>query len=107
MIIPATSPVMTEHDSPIQLLMPSRYNIPNVAKAINTALTFTPTPNDCSSSRIEAPSRVRTRNMPIIESRMPVAAISIGASTAFTCSDSPIEAKAAAPSAAVARTAPQ
>ena len=55
MIIPATSPVMTEHDSPIQLLMPSRYNIPNVAMAINTALTFTPTPNDCSSSRIEAP----------------------------------------------------
>ena len=44
----------------------------------------------------------------MIESRMPTAAISIGAITAFICSSSePTEEKAAAPSAAVANTEPQ
>ena len=46
--------------------------------------------------------------MPRIESRMPTAAISIGAITALICNASePAEEKAAAPSAAVARIEPQ
>ena len=82
--------------------------MPNVATAISSELKLTPTPNDRSSSRIVAPSFVRTRKMPMIESRMPTAAISIGAITAFICSSSePTEEKAAAPSAAVANTEPQ
>ena len=82
--------------------------MPKVATAISSELKFTPTPSECSSSRIVAPSFVRTRKMPMIESRMPTAAISIGASTAFICKASePADAKAAAPSAAVASTDPQ
>ena len=57
--------------------------MPKVASAISAELKLTPTPSERSSSRIEAPSFVRTRKMPTIESRMPTAAISIGASTAF------------------------
>lgn len=44
----------------------------------------------------------------MIDRRIPTAAISIGASTARVCiSTSPVAAKAAAPSAAVASTEPQ
>ena len=79
-----------------------------MARAISSELKLTPTPSERSSSRIVAPSFVRTRKMPMIESRMPTAAISIGASTALSCRASlPAEAKAAAPSAAVASTEPQ
>ena len=82
--------------------------MPKVASAISAELKLTPTPSERSSSRIEAPSFVRTRKIPTIESRMPTAAISIGASTALSCNVSlPAEAKAAAPSAAVASTEPQ
>ena len=82
--------------------------MPNVAAAMSAELTFTPRPSERSSSRIEAPSFVRTRKMPKIERTMPTAAISIGASTALSCIVSlPTEAKAAAPRAAVASTEPQ
>ena len=82
--------------------------MPNVAPAISSELKLTPTPSERSSSRIEAPSRVRTRKMPMIESTIPTAAISIGASTALSCIAMPSAvANAAAPSAAVASTEPQ
>ena len=108
MTMPATRPVMTENESPTQFSTPSRQRMPNVAAAISSELKLTPTPSERSSSRIVAPSFVRTRKMPRIESRMPTAAISIGAITALICNASePAEEKAAAPSAAVARIEPQ
>ena len=67
-------------------------------------LPLTPTPSAPSSCFIEAPSLVRTKKIPSTESRIPTAAINIGASTASICIP---PAKAAAPSAAVARIEPQ
>ena len=52
--------------------------------------------------------KVVTENMPKMESRMPTAAISIGAMTALNCmSTSPPAMNAAAPNAEVARMEPQ
>ena len=78
--------------------------MPNVQTAISAELVLTPVPSAPSRFFIVAPSFVRTRKMPMTDSMMPTAAISIGASTACICMS---PAKAAAPSAAVARIEPQ
>ena len=75
---------------------------------MSTELRFVPKDRALSRSFMVAFSRVRTAKMPRTESRMPTAAMSIGAMTALYCiSVSPEWIKAAAPSAAVARMEPQ
>ena len=106
MITPATSPVTTEQDSPIQLSIWRRYKIIKVAIAISTELRFVPNANECRRLRIVAPSLVRTKNIPIIDRNMPTAAITIGAMTAFNCISGE-KANAVAPRAAVERILPQ
>lgn len=105
MMIPASRPTITENEIPSQLSICNTYSIPNVQIAISTELTLTPMPSAPSNCFIVAPSFVRTRKIPITDNRMPTAAINIGASTACICI--PLLAKAAAPSAAVARIEPQ
>ena len=79
-----------------------------VANTISTELRFVPKERDFNKSFIFASSRVRTENIPIIESNIPTAAINIGAITAFICmSVSPAPIKAAAPKADVANIEPQ
>ena len=93
----------------------SDYRIRNVAPTISTELMLVPTASEPSRSLIEAFSLVFTVKMPMMESMMPTAAISMGAITALSCrataASSPITeaapAAAAAPSAAVARIEPQ
>ena len=78
-----------------------------VAMAMSTAETFVPSESERSRSFIVAPSFVRTRKMPNSERNTPVAAISIGAMTAFSWMSNPATPKAAAPRAAVDSTEPQ
>ena len=73
---------------------------------MSPALTLVPRPRDFNSSFIVAPSLVRTKNIPISERKMPMAAIIIGAMTARSCM-SPFIAKAVAPKAAVDNIEPQ
>ena len=75
-----------------------------MATTISTELKLVPVANEPSSSFIPASSLVRTAKIPMMESKIPTAAISIGAMTALNCitvSSEPM--KAAAPKAAVAR----
>ena len=73
---------------------------------MSPALTLVPRPSEWSNSFIVAPSLVRTKNIPISERKMPMAAIIIGAMTARSCM-SPFIAKAVAPKAAVDNIEPQ
>ena len=59
--------------------------IKKVATTISTELRFVPKANEASRSFIFAFSLVRTAKIPIIERRIPTAAISIGAITALNC----------------------
>ena len=108
MMIPTASPTTTAHAMYCQLVIFSNHKIPKVAATISRELRFVPRESACNSSFIFAPSRVRTVKIPMMESRIPTAAISIGAMTALNCiSVFPEPIKAAAPSAAVARMEPQ
>ena len=108
MTMPTSSPTTTEQDSHSQLSMPNAHNIKKVAATMSTELRLVPSDRAPSRSFIRAFSLVRTAKMPTRESRMPTAAISMGAMTALTCiSVSSAWRKAAAPNAAVARMEPQ
>ena len=75
---------------------------------ISTELRFVPKPSALSSCFMSASSLVRTAKIPMMESTIPIAAISMGAITALNCiSVLPVPMKAAAPKAAVARIEPQ
>ena len=108
MTMPTSRPTTTEHEIHIQLSSFSSQRMRNVAATMSTELRLVPKPSAPSRSFIVAFSLVRTEKMPMMESRMPTAAISIGAMTALYCIIvSPLCMKAAAPSAAVARMEPQ
>ncbi|MPM72786.1 hypothetical protein SDC9_119762 [bioreactor metagenome] len=76
-----------------------------VAIAISTELVFTPRLNAANNCFILAPSLVFTIKIPIIDNTTPIAAINIGAITAFTCMAG-FTIKAEAPNAAVAKIEP-
>src|SRR5690554_4039761 len=105
-IIPASNPVITENESPIQLLKFSRYRIIKVEMAMKTALTLTPLFRESISCLRFASSFVLTIKIPSIERNTPTDAIIIGAKTAFCCI-SGFKTKADAPSAAVDKMDPQ
>ncbi len=85
------------------------------AITIRSELRLVPTASELRRFLIEAFSLVFTAKMPIMDSTMPTAAISMGARTALTCramapsvpSVVTAPAPAAAPRAAVARIEPQ
>ena len=107
MTIPTKRPTTTANDKPTQFSIPSIYNIANVAPTISSEERFVPRDNAPIRLLMSAFSFVRTENIPIIESTIPMAAMSIGAKTALVCMAEPCEAKAAAPSAADERIEPQ
>ena len=108
MMTPTASPIITDSERFTQLLISSSHRMTNVAATISAELKFVPTDSDFSNSFMPASSRVRTAKIPMMESKIPTAAISIGAITALNCiSVSPVPIKAAAPSAAVASIDPQ
>ena len=108
MTIPTKSPMTTANEMFSQLSICNTQRIRKVATTIKAELRFVPTDRELSRSFMPASSLVRTENMPKMESRMPTAAISIGAMTALNCmSTSPPAMNAAAPNAEVARMEPQ
>ena len=91
-----------------QLLRPSSHRIKNVAPTMSTELRLVPSESAPSRFFMVAFSLVRTEKMPIIDSSMPTAAMSMGATTALYCiTTSPCSRYAAAPRALVARMEPQ
>ena len=106
MIIPANNPAITEKDNPIQFSNPSKYKITNVKTAMKKALVFTPLFKAFISIFMSASSLVLTKKIPKIDKKTPIAAIIIGANTAFCCI-SGFAIKADAPRAAVERMDPQ
>ena len=110
MMTPASRPTTTESDTCHHWLVSvpkSHAKMPNVATAIRQAAVLVPIESARRSSFIPAPSLVRTRYIPMIESSTPQAAMSEGARTAFICIPSTAEvAKAEAPRAIVARMDP-
>ena len=108
MMTPTSSPTTTDTAMPCQLSSPSSHRMRNVAAIISTELRFVPRDSAASRFFMEAPSLVRTAKMPAMDSKMPTAAISMGAMTALNCiTVSPVSMKAEAPSAAVERMEPQ
>ena len=108
MMMPTSSPTTTEQEIHCQLSMPSSHRMRKVAATMSTELRLVPRERAFSKSFIFASSLVRTANMPIRDSNIPTAAISMGAMTALNCiTVSPLCRKAAAPRAAVARMEPQ
>ena len=108
MTIPTSNPTTTEPLISAQFSIFNAHKMANVANTMRIELRFVPNASDFNKSFILASSRVRTENIPIIESNIPTAAISIGAITAFICiSVSPAPIKAAAPKAEVANIEPQ
>ena len=106
--MPTNRPTTTAHEIQIQLSNCKSHRIKKVAATISTELRFVPNASEPSKSFIVAFSLVRTEKMPIMESRIPTAAISIGAITALNCMTVSAECiKAAAPNAAVAKIEPQ
>ena len=108
MMMPMSRPTTTEQLMSAQLSMSSSHMMTNVATTMRAELRLVPTDSEPSRSLMVAFSLVRTAKMPMMESRMPTAAISIGAMTALNCmAVSPEWRNAAAPSAAVERMEPQ
>ena len=108
MMIPTIKPTITEQEIHSQLSNFSNHRIKKVATTIKIELRLVPKASEFSKSFIFAFSLVRTEKIPIMESNIPTAAISIGTITALNCiSVSPEWIKAAAPRAAVARIEPQ
>lgn len=64
MYLPAKSPVITENESPTQLLNPNKYSMPKVITAIKTALILTPLLRESISCFTVASSFVFTENIP-------------------------------------------
>ncbi|OPZ70609.1 MAG: hypothetical protein BWY83_01549 [bacterium ADurb.Bin478] len=88
MTMPEIKPMTMDHQTPIG--RPSSLTMPNERSMIRIELLLTPRLNAESSSFWVAPSLVRTRKMPRIDSRVPTAATSIGAMTALYCKVVPI-----------------
>jgi len=103
MMMPASRPQTIAHQTPVP--NSSTRMMKKEAITIRTELKLTPRPRALSSCFWEAPSLVRTTKIPTIESSVPTAAITIGATTALSCRAG-LPRKAAAPRAAVARIEP-
>jgi len=85
MIIPTINPTTTANEIFTQFCKFSIQRIRKVATTIKAELKFVPTASEPNNSFMPAFSFVLTEKIPIMERRMPTAAINIGAITALNC----------------------